>query len=334
MRILITGYTSRMVGSPRIQRDYLTFVVLLEEILKEMGHTVERREVAMGEKLQYVYDYAFCGVAPLSSISASRIPETHYVMAQLPTNHAIYADDWSFCGFGKSVRYTLDKWEKFCEYKNFVYEKKILDATLEHLTTMCTVKNAGLNAPVLAPMFLWGNHDLLLQDNFVANLHTVDPSPWVLYPTINTWSKFSRKKRWCMAALSDHTHWIKKQGFSFPVWYIGNRRMEPGLILNERETIQEFANSFGIISAGYPSSGSGWWRTRYLNAVWAEVPVYSDRLDAELMGEAYQGKAWTFEQEEGLPSWDDRVASQRDWLNSHTGSKEQTMQTLSELMKK
>jgi len=332
MKILITGYTNRMFGSTKLRRDYVTFSFLLEDILKEMGHEVERKLVKFGDEVTYVYDYAFCGVAPLSSITAGRVPETHYVMDSLPGRHCIYADDWSFCGYGNSIRYSLKRWEDYLDYKKFPYTPEILADTKISLESLVTISNPWNNAPVLAPMFPWGDHDFLMRENYSAKLHTIDPSQWVRYPSISIPTKFNRTKQWVMAALSNHSSWVKKQRFGFPVVYVGNKNL--GEILTEDQTIKLFANSFGVLSTGYPSAGSGWWRTRYLNAAWAETPIYSDYRDASIMGKSFQGSAQEFESEEGLSEYNIRVEGQRDWLNHNLGTKEQAMTVLEELIKK
>jgi len=332
MKVLITGYTNRMFGSTRIRRDYVTFVYLLEEILKEMGHEVHRKQIDIGEDISYVYGYAFCGLAPLNSITSGKIPETHYVADAMGSRVCWFADDWSFCGFGKSVRYSLNRWEDYLSYKNFPYKEDVLSRTRESLDLMMRIENPLNNHPVLAPMFPWGNHNFLIEENFNACLYTIDPSPWLKYPSISVPEPHEKQRKWVMAALSNHSAWVNRQRFTFPVEYVGNKNL--GQQLTEDQTIQLFANSFGVLSTGYPSAGSGWWRTRYLNAVWAESPVYSDPSDSARMGEAFRGTPSEFESEYGLPEYTHRVEGQRDWLNSNLGTKEQAMETLERLMAK
>jgi len=332
MKILITGYTNRMFGSTRIRRDYVTFVYLLEEILKEMGHEVHRIAIDIGENIEYVYDYAFLGLAPLNSITAGKVPETHYVANIMGSRFCWFADDWSFCNFGKSAKYALGRWGDYLSYKNFPYKENVLEDTRKSIDLLSRIDNAGNNAPVLAPMFPWGDHDFLMRENIHAHLHTVDPSHWLKYPSVTVPEPHEKQRKWVMAALSNHSSWINRQRFSFPVEYVGNKNL--GAQLTEDQTVQLFADCFGILSAGYPSAGSGWWRTRYLNAVWAESPVYSDPADAATMGESFRGNPQQFEQEYGLPEYTRRVEGQRDWLNTNLSTKEQAMETLERLMKK
>jgi hypothetical protein len=334
MKILVTGYTTRMVNSPRVQMDYITFSYLLVSILRDMGHTVEHRKVAIGEKIRYEYNFAFCGVAPLSSMTSGHICETHYVMDQLPGRHSIYADDWSFCGFGKSIEYALRDWDRFCKYKNFSYDSSITDDTRNSLKSMLSMNilTAGNNASVLAPMFPWGDHQFLMRDNYNAPLITVDPSAWVKYPSVKVPTLKNKKPQWIMAALSNHTKWVDKQGFKLPVLYVGNKRMENTQVLSEAATVQLFADSFGVLSTGYPSAGSGWWRTRYLNAGWAESIVYSDPRDACNMGRAYWGAPWQFEQLAGTPGYAVKVSEQLDWLNKNVAKKDDVLTVMERLL--
>lgn len=333
MRILITGYTTRMFGSDRVQGDYITFSYLLEEILQSMGHLVERRKVRIGEELPSIYDFAFCGVAPLSSMTSGRVPETHYVMEHMRGRHAVYADDWSFCGYGDSVKYALDKWGKYLNYKSFPYQSEILEETRESLEKMMEASD-GNNAPVLAPMFPWGDHKFLMRENYSARLVTVDPSRWLKYPTVEVPTPFEKKRQWVMAALSDHSRWVKKQNFKIPVIYVGNKRMVGTQVLNESNTVRLFADSYGVLSTGYPSAGSGWWRTRYLNASWAESIIYSDSRDAAVMGVAFQGDASKFEEIETDQQYLDIVEQQKIWLNNNISKKDTVKAIIERLIKK
>lgn len=331
MKILITGYTTRMFGSTRVIGNYITFSYLLEAMLKELGHEVHRKPVTIEEEIAYVYDFAFCGVAPLSSISAYKVPETQYVMDTMSSRHAVYADDWSFCSFGNSVRYVLDRWEGYLNYKKFPYLEPIMDRTKESLRLMMNVAELS-NAPVLCPMFKWGDHEYLMKDNYHARLVTLDPSAWVKYPTISVPGSKNKIRQWVCAALSDHSKWVNRQEFTFPVVYIGNKRKN--VLLPEAEAIRMFSASYGILSVGYPSAGCGWWRTRYLNAAWAETLVYSDPKDAAEMGAPYRGDSEWFESLYGSLRYDRVVEEQREWLNENTMKKEEALAILEKLIAK
>jgi len=333
MRILVTGYTTRMWNSDRIQMDYVTFSYLLVDILREMGHRVDHRKVTVGEELGYTYDFAFCGVAPLSSMSAGKVPETQYALDTMEGKVAVFADDWSFCGFGDSVRYTLPRWEKYLNYRSFPHKPVELDDTFLSLQKMIERESPFSNAPVLAPLFPWGDHEFLMRGNYKANLVAVDPSAWVKFPTVEIPSYDQKKRQWVMAALSDHSNWINRQGFKLPIEYIGNKRKNGGIVLSEDQTVQRFADSYGVLACGYPSAGSGWWRTRYLNAAWAESLVYSDIKDADQMGVGFRGTPAEFEScnEETYCGW---LEFQREWLYDNISTKEEVFETLERLMKK
>lgn len=333
MKILITGYTTRMWGSQRIQGDYVTFTFLLEQILKDMGHQVIRRKINAGEELPYIYDYIFCGLNPLSSMSSGMVPQTHWAMSTMPGRHCVYADDWSFCGYGDSVRYALDRWEKYLVYKNnFQTAPQFLEGTRESLYNMMAMENPLSNAPVLCPMFNWGDHDILMKDNYKANLVYVDPSAWLKYPTVDVPRYDQKVKHWVMAALSDHSRWVNKQGFQFPVTYCGNKRKNT--VFSESETVRLFASSFGVLASGYPSAGCGWWRTRYLNAAWAESLIYTDPRDAAVMGNAYFGTPHDFEILAGTRAYRERVNEQISWLTDNIMPKDEVIEIIGKLIAK
>ena len=330
MKILITGYTSRMVKSPRTRWDYITFSNLLPLILKEMGHEVDQRVATVGEELAGIYNYAFCGLAPLSSITSGKVPETHFVIDQMRGRCSLFADDWSFCNYRSSVEYSLKRWEGYCKYRKFPYNSDVIEEFRKQLETLLYTRPAGNNPPLLAPMFKWGDHSLLINKGLDVNIVSVDPSAWVKFPTVVTLDKEDKKKQWVSATLSDHTPWLRKQGFEFPILHLGSKRLGPSY--TESGVVQSFAESFGSISVGYASAGSGWWRTRYLNSAWAETPIYSDPRDQVTMGNAFHGKPGDFEREFGTPNYDARVGGQREFLEQNISSKEEVMATLEALL--
>lgn len=333
MKILITGYTSRMCNLRRTIGDYITFSLVLEEILRDMGHEVERRQVRVHEEIAGVYDYAFVGLAPVGSMTSIKVPEAHYVMDSMTNRHCVFADDWSFCSYASSVKSVIKRWDNWLKFKNFPYEYETLERTRQSMQNMLDMQTPGNNAPVLAPTFPWGDHQFLMRINYKANLFTVDPSPWVRYPTIDILPMRLRKTQWVNASLSDHSPWIRRQSFNLPIVHYGNKRLgENTGMITETELIKEFGNSTGVISVGYSSAGSGWWRSRYLNAAWAETPLYCDPRDQTTMGDAYKGSVRNFESEIGTGYWRARAIGQMEWLGGHISKKEDVMDTLTTIM--
>src|SRR5208337_2051364 len=111
----VTGYTTRMFNSHRVKMDYAAFPTMLSDILREMGHEVHHKQVTVDEKIAGVYNYAFCGVAPLGSITSWKVPETHHVMDEMFGSHCVYFDDWSCSSYAGSVRGTIAKWDKYID---------------------------------------------------------------------------------------------------------------------------------------------------------------------------------------------------------------------------
>lgn len=332
-KVLITGYTSRMCNSPRVRGDYVTFSTMLPLILAEMGYDVDHRAVSVGENIEGKYYYAFGGIAPLTSISAAAVPQTHWVMQQMGNRYAVFFDDWATCVFGRIARRVLRDWAQFCFYKNWGYDISILESIGNHIKTMVTVVNKDFNPPILAPMFKWGDHQFLLRNNFNANLISIDPSAWMKFPNVKVPTPKNRAKQWVMAALSDHSLWVTRQKFSFPVKFVGNIRKNGGIFMTEDDTIQLMANSFGVLSVQYPSAGSGWWRSRYLNAAWAESPIYSGPRDSVYMGEAYRGYPQNFESEYLTPKYTERIKAQNEWLQQNIETKDEVIAKMEALLK-
>jgi hypothetical protein len=301
-------------------------------ILREMGHDVDFRKVTVGEELPYIYDYAFCGVSPLSSIVSGNVPETHYVMDTMTGRYSIFADDWSFYQYGSSVRRALDQWDKYLKYKKFPYMPNILEATkdsLELLISLCLTANA----PTLCPLYPWGDHEIPMENNYNSEVVAYDPSPWVKFPPLPPKPLSERRKQWVMAALSDTSRWVNKQNFTLPIEYVGHKKLSNGRVLTQDQTVQLFSESYGVLSCGYPISGSGWWRVRFLDAAWVESLVYADPLDSAVMGEAFQHP---LNELENLTDKEyvEIVNQQSDWLLRNTATKEAVFETFEKLMKK
>src|ERR1700680_3961842 len=69
MKILVTGFTTRMSGDGS-KNFYLSTSFLLAEILtKHLGHEVEHRKVVPGEDLEK-YDLVLLGICPVGSFAA------------------------------------------------------------------------------------------------------------------------------------------------------------------------------------------------------------------------------------------------------------------------
>jgi hypothetical protein len=174
-----------------------------------------------------------------------------------------------------------------------------------------------------------------LKDNFKARLIDIDPSMWMKYPTVSIPKPELRKRQWVMAALSDHSAWVRRQGFKLPVYYIGNKRMESSApYINELQLVQMFTQNFGVLSCGYKSAGSGWWRTRYLNAAWAETILYCDQTDAVHMGKCYQGLPNDFEDISSEREYEIIAEAQSEWLANNLGDKEIVCQKIERLIAK
>lgn len=287
MKILMTGCTARMVGSQRVAIDYLTVGQLIVMILEKLGHTVTWRAVEPGDDVSG-YDLCLVGWAPLLSIGSGRAPGCAWALNQYPDRSVLYAEDWSFGGFGKinsGIIKTTESWRKFLKWRSWKYEERYLNILRETLQSLTPA--ASCPWPVAVPAYSWGDHGLIFENNLNCDVWDYDPSCLVPRIPFEPTQSLQRSKAWVLSQLSDQTAWLKKLKLTWPVQAYGNKRLgQP--VLDEKELLGVYAQNWGMLSSKYGKmTGSGWWRVRYLHAGWVGAIMYCDSIDGSRISESY-----------------------------------------------
>lgn len=261
MKILITGFTQRMVNSLRLRYDYLTSVYILANALRESKHEVDHRAVKFGEDLSS-YDLALVGIGPPKSLTARHVHEACWA-ALKARRVVLYCDDWSIAVAGGNMMSALRCMPQWSEYMKFnEAEKEIVVAGLSKIL-------AG-DYPMLAPMFPWGDHTKLIKNNLDnLRVYAWDPTPLVKIDEITPVEKRivyqERKQQWVYATLQDHNDWLKTMNPQWPVCRLG-AKSAGDIYYPEAEVLKNYATSWGVLCPEYKSAGSGWWRVRYHHA--------------------------------------------------------------------
>lgn len=288
MKILMTGFTARQVGSTRLRYDYLDVSKLLAVALRELGHEVEMRRVTTGERLRD-YDLALVGMIAPNKLVATYQYGALWTLHALGERALVYFDDWTITDLRSGVRtvahqlraydFRLDRWDKNRAMKLH----KQLYRTLDLL--------AGPHCPwsVLVPLFAWGNVDELLADAIDARAYTYDPSSLMsqnLRPMVSPTNGL-RTRCWILGSLANHEPWVKSLGLRWPVRTYGNAKLNQH-VLPEKLLLEEYEGCWGILAPRHPRPGTGWWRPRYLHSIRAGAVLRCDTADAAKIGPSYE----------------------------------------------
>lgn len=352
MKILMTGFSARAVGSQRLRYDYVAFSDLMKRGLEEGGHEVDIRTVVADESFAE-YDRIFCQVGWISSLSSMHSHEIGLALPRMAEKAVLYYDDWRHSPFddiadhaGKDKRWAghIGSFRK-ADYANLTE----METDLIRDTFLSIVDPRGCPWHVVVPMHLgWANVDRFKSDGRLAHLRAdvtaVDPTPFVPIPDIDI--PVERRREWVFATLRNHDRWLAKieAEASWPINRLGGVKKGPGgssagafgkmkAVRPEAEVIQAYADSRGMLVAPYDDylDGSGWWRPRYTYAfAMGAVAHVTGPRDLFLLGEPFSN---TLEAVEGASDaeLDDLSARQKAVFDALCGTREDFVETLDRL---
>lgn len=296
MKVLITGVTSRMIGSTRLRYDYLSNVSLIKKALELSGHEVEVRKVSVEETdVADKYDCALVGLAHIYSLGAGYYPEATNILAKFQERAALYCDDWACVGLGETLRGVLRGWDRYLNWRKYPHDKYYLDQmqdVIEGVVRGSAPEYPGSYCqwPMLLPIFSWGDVREFMRDNLQFHgqiLEGFDPTSLYETPSFEGTLPSRRYKQWTLAVLQNHDQWLKKLGLEWPVITMGNKRKgEP--VLPESKVVQAYANSWGVMAPKYPKAGTGWWRVRYVHAADTRSIMLCDPEDGKHIGPSFE----------------------------------------------
>jgi hypothetical protein len=281
MKILMTGMSTRTVGSNRLKLDYLNFNPLLKKALELMGHSVDQRRITYEEDLTG-YDVAFVHINPLDKIVCQNVPEVCHVLDQLRDRTIIFLEDWISCELKRSWEHVLyTRWEKWKAWKGYTDWDKDKDAFTYRI--LKEVVGSNCPWPIIANYYGWGDATRFFKDNFATDrCMVIDPSSMAVVPTFI--SKGVRDRTWVLATLQKHDGWTSRQGFTWPIEQYGNERQgHPSL--PESEVTQRYADCWGVLAPRYPVVG--WFRPRFLLAAATGAVLFCDPSEGKHLGPAY-----------------------------------------------
>jgi hypothetical protein len=259
MRILITGVNSVQCGKrPRL--DYVSAVVALHQTLLQAGHEVEIRAVVLGESFDG-YDRVVVFIASMRGFVCVETLGALWAIHRAGERVTISFDDWQVPQAVQGIKAFAAEREKIITTNPFGYHQ--IEKFGDYRPNLWSALDTLINEwwwPILVPVYKGGDLSKLKIPG--QRLYPYNPS--VVFKGKYGWASETetKKKEWVLAALHDHSAWLKKQKVEWPVQKLGHRKSKQERI-PESQLYQRYAQSIGVLSPAYKISGSGWWRARY-----------------------------------------------------------------------
>jgi len=304
MKVLVTGFTAKGIGSGKNVLEIATAANCLPRALRECGIEVDHRPVTPGDDISEYDKVVVFAFAP-NSLPSSYLYGGLYTLLKRPDAY-IALDDWQTkdikqgCGtFARDGHWRL--WKRVSKAGNSVGKKFFNEAQpykkeMEDLITQLAFEQWPYR--VLAPVYKGGDVSQLGIDS--AEIIPWDPTPVTdSYKAGDKYdlSLFSRidkhtgpkSKEWIMASLIQKQSWFKRQHFDWKVTCYGNPNLGQER-LTEPDLYNEYLRVRGILIPPHYHTikGSGWWRVRYGMIADAGCIAYGEQEETKLFGDAYR----------------------------------------------
>jgi hypothetical protein len=149
---------------------------------------------------------------------------------------------------------------------------------------------------LVCPMYAWGNRALVRKrlPKTVSPVEALDPSS-TIYDSLVPHDPLppeEKKREWVLGALMPHDTWVEKNRFTWPLSYVGSRKMIRTYggqrFKTESDVIDHYNQHWGILSPPYPHAGSGWWRSRFIYSARVRSVLVADKGEGDPIGSAYK----------------------------------------------
>lgn len=300
MKILMTGFTPRGVGSTKLLYSYMSNTDVILKTLRAAGHTIDHRVVDVDDtEIAKQYDVALIALAVPQSLSSRFSFGALWAAEQFQERARFFVDDWLLHQFASQLESALrDPEKRLYSLDN----RHCYEAAKKHTATWIKWYKKFLRekTQLLIPAFPWAKPRILLPK--LPNIEPVifDPTPLALTDPKVFWGDETsmdtivpapmsdRRKVWVLAAMRDVSAWLKANRFDWPVEKYGNKR-QGEMILNERNLVQGiYTTAVGVIGAPYPVvTAGGGWRARYIHAAVTRSILFLDPQEGRTAGKPY-----------------------------------------------
>jgi hypothetical protein len=305
----------------------------LEDVTQETI-SVENRQTLPGEDLS-AYDKVIVFIAPHDSIAAGYRWGGLWALAARP-DAIVAVDDWQYytiqmklasaLAAGRFYRFVYDmpNWSRKEEVAAFTDE--IAEKIKNLAKSMCheiPFKN------VLMPLFTWHDQSKIgfRITNKEEKIVPIDPSRFI---ELESHDCSQKAKQWVCGSLFDHSAYMSKLDLKWPIVKVGHKKTQR--VLSEADLCKLYANSLGIISPKYRTSGDGWWRMRYVHAAkYCNILCLSPQ-EATKMHWSFKTSGSCFERLTDYEIIRNRN-NQVSWLRENFESKKSVLTKIAEVLK-
>ena len=333
MKILMTGFTARGVGSTRLLYEFMSNTGVVKRTLELLGHTVDHRIVNVNEpNLTDKYDMALISIAVPQSLSSRYLFGAMWAAEQFGPKARFFVDDWLLHQMKSQLESGIRNPEKRFYSLDNRFDKDPARAHTDLWLKWFKHFSTG-KYRLLLPAFPWAQTRKMLP--LLDNVEGVifDPTPMALEnPEFTCGSKEplnlhiedpeDRERMWTLAAMRDVTKWFNTNRFQWPVDQYGNKR-QGHPIVPERSLLHMYCKRWGIIGAPYEAvTDGGGWRVRYIHAALTHSVLFLDQVEGRVAGKPYV--LWRSQVEEASTEELVSIAeAQREHLLKNTWSIEQ-----------
>jgi hypothetical protein len=291
----MTGYTAQHIGSTRKLVKYGAVADLFADILRAGGCEVEHRRAMPDEDISD-YDLVVCGQIALCALGSTYAYGALDAVARARENGCglmFYIDDWQ-------VHNIVSNLKTVCKDSNRLVRESLGTARVDlewaraNVDRIFPVAEALLNRPwptTLVPKFTWGDGNKVVKGLTSRDWVWTDLSPFAEEFNTEIPSDDEREVQWVLGVLSDQRKWLEKMNLSWPVHYVGSRTSKAEQKLTEKELVDLYAKSWGVLSPKYPHAGSGWWRNRFVYTARTKSIMLADPAEVAALGDPYLVKA-------------------------------------------
>ena len=292
MKILVTGVNPVQCGHvPKV--SYVSSIQCIRGTLKEMGHDVECKPVKTTDSLAE-YDKIIVYAAPMTGfVGKYALPVMNIlfkaITGQIGDKVVVSYDDWQIETILISIKSLVSRLEKVAGLNQFGWaENEVVTSNLTAWNNVIlTLAQGNWDLPSLAPLWPGGDYEKLKLPTNTEKLIPYCPNAYFRNRYLTNFSSVDKTyNHWVLAALHDHSRWVKKLGVEWPVEQYGKKKVGfPKL--QELDIFGKYKLSSGVLSPTYKHAGSGWWRARYGFAADLLKPIAGYPKEASFLGEAY-----------------------------------------------
>ena len=329
MKVLVTGSTAQQ-GSPRTANKTPTFTGLFVKALQDGGADVDFLEPYKSAEVDK-YDAVVVGIAPLTSISASKVYPAMYLankarkagnLVTLLDAPEVYKTQAAIksCALNLSDL-TKSFYDKRKNYSDFVEDKTFKSEVFEMINFLYEESWPT----TVIPFIPWTNRDKVLEA--IPNLES-DKAKWInpdarLLRVPYSYSDSVRKKFWTCDSPS--TSWSEFTISTLTKEVVPTKKNGWEL---ESDTLERINSSIGTLISTY-RSGEPWWSPALAQSLGLNVPVVTDWKLTSYLGPEWSHLASFVEQMSDEERYQLAVDQKSSYLNNIPSWKETIKQAIS-----